>query len=574
MVGKIPLAQYLFTRLQQLGVRSVHGVPGEYNLVSLDYLRDAGLEWVGDANELNAGECDWVCQKTKGLTNSGYSADGYARVTGIGVVVTTFGVGELSAMNAIAGSFAEYVSVVHIVGTPSTASQRNHMMPGHTLDNGDSKIFSNMYKQVTIAQANLDNSTTAVTQIDETLRQCWLKCRPVYVELPTDMATKEVDATLLQQPLALEIADNDQVKETEAAESILSRLYQARQPILLIDGCVSRHRLRAEAQEFACKTNLPTFATPMGRSTISETLSNFAGIYAGNSSPDVIRQFVEQSDLVLSIGSVKSNFNTTGLTYHLSALHAINIYTEFVLIEKSRVDVHMRGLLKRLTSNVDISKISAIPLPIDTNARTAAKNLSKSNYPSSTVTHDYLWPNLSKWLKPKDIILNEIGTTYHGVWDTRYPSNVLVISQTLWGSTGYMLPAAQGAALALKDFGRTGRVILFEGDGASQVTIQAIATMLKHNLDIIIFLINNDNHTSQKCVHGMSAKYSDIQPIKYAMLPEVFGGRMGSSGNARSMQVKTTEELEALWQSAEFRNTKGKGLQFIEIFMPKIQIRL
>jgi TPP-dependent 2-oxoacid decarboxylase len=37
--------------------------------------------------------------------NAAYAADGYARVKehGLGVVLTTFGVGELSAMNGIAG---------------------------------------------------------------------------------------------------------------------------------------------------------------------------------------------------------------------------------------------------------------------------------------------------------------------------------------------------------------------------------------------------------------------------------------------------------------------------------------
>lgn len=52
----IPLVDYLFARLKQLGIKSIHGVPGDYNLVSLDYIEGAGLAWVGDANELNAGE--------------------------------------------------------------------------------------------------------------------------------------------------------------------------------------------------------------------------------------------------------------------------------------------------------------------------------------------------------------------------------------------------------------------------------------------------------------------------------------------------------------------------------------
>lgn len=51
----VDVAEYLFRRLHQIGIRSVHGVPGDYNLVALDYLEDCGLKWVGSVNELNAG---------------------------------------------------------------------------------------------------------------------------------------------------------------------------------------------------------------------------------------------------------------------------------------------------------------------------------------------------------------------------------------------------------------------------------------------------------------------------------------------------------------------------------------
>lgn len=53
--GQVLLVEYLFRRLSQLGIKAIHGVPGDFNIVALDYIHNAGLEWVGDANELNAG---------------------------------------------------------------------------------------------------------------------------------------------------------------------------------------------------------------------------------------------------------------------------------------------------------------------------------------------------------------------------------------------------------------------------------------------------------------------------------------------------------------------------------------
>lgn len=46
----IPLAQYLVERLVQLGVKAVHGVPGDFNLGLLDFIEDdERLYWVGQS---------------------------------------------------------------------------------------------------------------------------------------------------------------------------------------------------------------------------------------------------------------------------------------------------------------------------------------------------------------------------------------------------------------------------------------------------------------------------------------------------------------------------------------------
>lgn len=71
----------------------------------------------------------------------GYAADGYARVNGIGAVVTTFGPGELSNMCPIAGCYAEFVPVVHIVGYPTEAAQKGNNIMHHSLGEvGDGKF--------------------------------------------------------------------------------------------------------------------------------------------------------------------------------------------------------------------------------------------------------------------------------------------------------------------------------------------------------------------------------------------------------------------------------------------------
>ena len=162
---------------------------------------------------------------------------------GIGALITTFGVGELSAINAIAGSFAEYIPTVHIVGTPSTLSQRDGMLLHHTLGNGDFRVFADMYKSVTVAQANLSDPITAPNEIDRVLRECWIKSRPVYIQLPTDMVNKTVCGAALGTPIDLSYPTNNTEVEADIISKILKRLYGAKRPCILVDGCVSRHKV-------------------------------------------------------------------------------------------------------------------------------------------------------------------------------------------------------------------------------------------------------------------------------------------------------------------------------------------
>ena len=95
---------YALDRLADLGIGHVFGEPGDYSFPINDAVEEhSRLSWVPSANELNAA----------------YAADGYARrPRGCREVCTTYGVGELSALNGLMGAMAERLPVFHLVGTP------------------------------------------------------------------------------------------------------------------------------------------------------------------------------------------------------------------------------------------------------------------------------------------------------------------------------------------------------------------------------------------------------------------------------------------------------------------------
>lgn len=471
--------------------------------------------------------------------------------------MTTFGVGELSAVNALAGAYSEYVPVVHIVGYPSTISQRNGMLLHHTLGNGDFNVFANMSRQISCATSMLNDPHEAATLIDNAISECWIKSRPVYISLPTDMVMKKVEGARLDTPLKLEFPPNEEEKENYVVDVVLKYLQAAKNPVILVDACAIRHRALSETHEFVVKSGLPTFVAPMGKGAVDETLPNYGGVYAGDGSNAGVKERVESSDLVLSIGAIKSDFNTAGFTYSISQLQTIDFHSNYIRVRYSEYPgVRMNGVLKKVTAKLGDLNVQKGPEP--SNKIPQAEQDSKD----TSITHAWLWPRLGQWLEEGDVVVTETGTSNFGIWETRFPKNVTAISQVLWGSIGYATGSAQGAALAAKELGNK-RTILWTGDGSFQLTAQELSTMIRHDLNPVIFVICNKGYTIERLIHGMEAGYNDVQEWQYKDLVGVFGCK---EGRGKTYRVESKQDLEKLFSDDDFSH--GQFLRFVEVVMP------
>ncbi|KAJ3544336.1 hypothetical protein NM208_g3103 [Fusarium decemcellulare] len=474
-------------------------------------------------------------------------------------LITTFGVGELSAINGLAGSFSEQIPVVHIVGCPSTISQRDQMLLHHTLGNGDFDVFANMSSQISCNVAKLNKPSEIAEQIDTAIRTCWLRSRPVYIMLPTDMVQEKVEGERLQTPIDLSEPENDPENEDFVVEEILKAMYAATRPVILVDACAIRHRVVEEVHQLIDKLELPVFVTPMGKGAVNEDHPNYGGVFAGEGShPARVKQIVEESDLLISVGALKSDFNTAGFSYRTSQLNSVDFHSTYCKVRYSTYPgVAMRGVLRKVIDKVDPNSMPAPSIPEVVNE--VEKNFDNS----PTITQAWFWPRVGEYLIPKDIIVTETGTSNFGIWDTRFPPDVTALSQVLWGSIGWSVGACQGAALAAKDAGNGRRTILFVGDGSFQLTAQEVSTMIRHGLKPTIFVICNDGFTIERFIHGMNAGYNDINNWKYKDLISVFGGE----DTCKTFSINTKDELNALLTDEEFK--AANCLQFVELYMPR-----
>ena len=597
MADEIHLAEYIFTRLRQVGVESIHGVPGDYNLTALDYIEPAGIHWIGNANELVAG----------------YSADGYGRIKGISAMVTVIGVGELSAINAMAGSYAERSPVVYVVGTPPTAAQNNKVNLHHTLGDGNYRVFAEMAAKVTCAQANLLDPTTAPVAVDRLIRECIIQHRPVYLELPTDMVVAKVPASRLQTPIDTSIHYPDSDFHEAEVEEILSRIYASKQPLIIVDGFVRAYGIQDEADELVRVLGFPTSTTPFGKGTVNETYRNFHGVYAGVAGKQVYVSWVQTCDLILRLGPLNSDVNTFGfttippasktITFNRDSVEICNTEPTWPQQPKTYANLHVKSLLRHLLSKIDKSRLPKYdPYPTHLgNGRDllAALPPTKSN---ALIDQDTFYQRISTIFQPHDIILTETGTMSVGSRDMVLPPHATLINSSLWLSIGYMLPAACGAAIAQRELQassssstngtngtttpaspdpRAGRTILFEGDGSLQMTAQSISDMIRNHVPITIFIVNNDGYTIERWIHGMRAAYNDVPMWRYtdaarfmgygsAHLDHLGGSYGATDQKAYPLFTATARNWGELWDVLGSEGFKDrKGMKLVEVVMEK-----
>ena len=529
MGAELTVAEYLLGRLKEIGVDHLFGVPGDFVLGFLNQALKSDLKYVGTCNELNAA----------------YAADGYARIRGIGAFASTFGVGELSAINGVAGAFAEKVPVVVITGSPSTVYFRTRPLLHHTL--GDYQIPLRMYERITVASTQLTGAETAPAEIDRVLSACISRQQPVYISLPSDVVMMKCDrprAFIFPGP-----AKSDPDALGEALEEAIGLLDEAQKPVVIGDVELIRFKLQNEFAGFLQKTGFPYVTMMLGKTVLSEHNPQFIGLFEGDRSRDYVRNRVESADCILKLGALMTDFNTGGFTTNLDDAKTISANIRSVKIRHHYYEnVFLRdfilGLKERLSPR-DRSTLDIECAADDCVHRHSEPYVSDAPRP---LTIKRFFDRMSHFIGNDSIVIAETGVSLFSAAEMLMPDGATFIGQTFYGSIGYTVGATLGAGMAAPDR----HVVLFVGDGSFQVTCQDLSTMIRNRLKPVIFLINNGGYTIERVI--TDRPYNDIQPWHYHKLVDVFGGSPG-------FDVHTEGELEeALGKAA-----MADGLVFIEI---------
>ncbi|OJD32066.1 pyruvate decarboxylase [Diplodia corticola] len=582
-MSTITLGRYLWERLHQVGVDTILGVPGDFNLQFLDYIYEVeGLRWVGNANELNAA----------------YAADGYGRVKGVpGVVVTTHGVGELSALNGIAGAHSEQVKVIHVVGQTTRKMQQERMLIHHAISNDpDHKVYSKMSKLARVAEAELDDINTAPAEIDRVIRECFLQSRPVYIFLPLDLSQETVPATLLSKPIDLSPPISPP-SQSAAASAILAFLRAARHPAIYIDCLTQRHNAVAEARALVRALRLPVFASNMGKCIVDECDPLFVGTLNGALAAPGVADALAARDAVLVLGDLPCDTNTGAFTRPIDLGNAavVNPFDVRIKGETTFAGTYMKPLLAELAEraagggsepddgNWPPREMPALPRLEDCPDHPAhPRNCAYQAFPEQTITHEWVWRTIADgFLREGDVVIPDTGTSTFGLADAKFPvRNVRFVAQTYYGSIGWSVPAALGSELALEEMAAAkqragapdarfarGRTLLFVGDGSLGLTVQELGTMVQQGTKPIVFIINNKGYTIERIIHGANYSYNDVNRLSYQHLLPLF---QHPSPDTCYRRCASKHELVAALADPELRDPER--LQVVEVVMDRLDV--
>lgn len=529
------VADYLLDRLADCGVDHLFGVPGDYNLQFLDrVIGHPSLRWVGCANELNAA----------------YAADGYARVRGCGALLTTYGVGELSALNGVAGSFAEYVPVLHIVGAPCTGAQQRQELLHHTLGDGDFNHFRQMSAPLSVAQGAL-TARNATDEIDRVLDEMMKHRRPGYLLLPADVA-KTPTSRPVNALTVSETAINDaQIKSfMQAARDMLQ---PCRRVSLLADFLALRFGLQKTLRRWVAETPIPHASLLMGKGLFDEQLPGFVGIYSGGASSPQTRELIEEAQAIICIGTRFTDTTTAGFTHTIPDKKSISVQPFAARVG----DRWFSGIPMAQATQALIAISHELSANWETETRTFAPFAAGSE---GELTQARFWQTLQKHLQPGDILLGDQGTAAFGVAALKLPSDASLIVQPLWGSIGFTLPAAFGAQTACPER----RVVLIIGDGAAQLTVQELGSMLRDGQRPLILLLNNDGYTVERAIHGPEARYNDISLWNWTQLPQA----LNLDCQAQCWRVTQSVQFDEVLTQV----SRSERLTLVEVVLPKQDI--
>jgi indolepyruvate decarboxylase len=519
------IADYLIDRLVEHGVDRLFGVPAVFCAAVFDAAgRKANFHTVVTNSDLEAG----------------YAADGYGRVHGLSALAVSYGPGNLSVVNAIAGAYLERSPVVVISGGPSEKNISDQNATGvlysHSMGkpHTDLDVFANI---TAFAKRETDESKLPKL-IDDAIRTALITKHPVYLEAPKD---------LFSRPCTPPAGPIDTTVPAGAADTVATAILQevktAANPVVVVGEEVQRHGLSAKALTLLDRLQLRWTTTVVGKSVLPENHSRFIGVFNGDNAPPALKDAITQAGLIVALGAVFGSGHATLMIPR--ANKTIRVWDGAAVIRTGGPQaVGLPALIDKLVSlsvgAVPIAYDGPMPVIDDPPAVTAAAELKYQQVVDVVAEPAFL-----------DASFMVIADTFLGIYPAaqiKMPAQDSFMACALWASIGHSVGAAVGAWTA------TGkRPLVLIGDGGFQMVGQAVSTMVRYQHNSIVVIIDNSLYGFEQYLLGRSYFTNTAQaPLAYNVLPDWnFDAFAQSLGVTQVATAHSVDDLRAALAAAK-----------------------
>jgi indolepyruvate decarboxylase len=541
--NQAPLGRVLLQALKDYGAAEIFGIPGDFALPFFKEIEASGILPL------------FTLSHEPGV---GFAADAAARYrSGLSVAAITYGAGGLNMINAVAMAYSEKSPLVVISGAPGRGEGDGGLALHHQVKHLGSQLA--IYREITIAQAVLDDPETAPGEIARVLTAARDYSRPVYIEFPRDQVANP--ATPVPPYVA---AESDPEAVRACAQEIMERLREAARPALLLGVEVRRYGIEDQVAELAERLKIPCATSFMARGILADASDVLMGSYLGLAGDDRVRDVIEGSDALLMLGAILSDTNFGVSEQNINRRHTIHAFDRSVRFAHHRYpDVDLAALVEGLLAELDVP--GAAPVGIDAPAAIAA--------PPSGLDRD------DGQILPDDIaravndlfaergrmpIAADIGDCLFTAMD---------IAQTELVAPAYYATMGPGVPMGLGLEAASGRrPLVLVGDGAFQMTGWELGNANRLGLKPIVLMLNNTAWGMLK-VFQPDTGYNDLDAWRYADMAAGMGG-IGRRVTTRAAlwealvtAVDDTDNwylIEAMIPRGEYSRTLNKFVQAVK----------
>jgi len=484
-------------RLHTLGVRHIFGIPGDYVLSLYKLLESSPIRHIGTTRE----DC------------AGFAADAYARINGIGALCVTYCVGGLNTVNAVACAYAERSPVVLLTGSPGLSERARNPYLHHMVR--DFSTQREVFEKMTVAAVSLDDPLTAEREMDRAFAALLRYRRPIYLEIPRDMVHVPLAAST--RSTGSEDEATDPAALAEAVAEVRTMLESAKRPVILAGAEVGRFGLHDDLATLVERLNVPIASTLLGKSIIREDHPLYVGVYSGLVARDEVKEFVNQTDCLVILGSILSDVEDLDARSSLfSDGHTIHATADRIAIKHHRYDtIRFEDFVKALAS-AQLPSFESRRMPL------SEKFNDPMPPPQASVTLHGIFRHLDGVLDEKTLVIADVGESLFASVDLHVHRRFEFLSPAYYTSMGFAVPAAVGAGFADPSL----RPIVLVGDGAFQMTGSELSTSVRYGQAPVVIVLNNHGYSTEREI--LEGPFNDIHEWRYERICDLLGGGQGA----------------------------------------------